>query len=87
MEGLIPLVYKAIVQYRNGGAAWLGDTQTAAYMRLPGDSGRYAAADIQLFRQDYGGFTACSPPSSAAERAVTTATGQHHLINSCRAVK
>lgn len=83
MEGLIPLVYKAIVQYRNGGAAWLGDTQTAAYMRLPGDSGQYAAADIQLFRQDYG-FTACSPPRSASERAAIQSSG---LINSCRAVK
>ncbi|XP_047983550.1 uncharacterized protein LOC125224229 [Salvia hispanica] len=73
MEGLIPLVYKAIVQYRNG--AWLDDTHSAAaYMRLPGDSGRFAPSDVQIFRLP----SARSPPRSVAERrAVST-----HLINS-----
>ncbi|KAL8526874.1 hypothetical protein ACS0TY_015931 [Phlomoides rotata] len=89
MEGLIPLVYKAIVQYRNGGGTWVHESPSASYMRLPGDSGRFSTSDIQLFRP-YFGFSACSPPHSAAERVVSTATGQvqHRLnINSCRAIK
>ncbi|KAJ0984033.1 hypothetical protein J5N97_002389 [Dioscorea zingiberensis] len=58
MEGLIPYVYKVIVQYRNGGEGPLGglrfsDSPTSspsmAYIRLPGDSGKYRATDIQLF--------------------------------------
>ncbi|KAG6430635.1 hypothetical protein SASPL_108707 [Salvia splendens] len=83
MEGLIPLVYKAIVQFRNGGGQsgltwpWLDDTQSAvAYMRLPGDSGRFNASDIQIFRQDYGFSSA-----SSERRAVSTA-GNHYLIKS-----
>ncbi|KAL1545539.1 hypothetical protein AAHA92_22253 [Salvia divinorum] len=82
MEGLIPLVYKAIVQYRNGGGvigAWLDDTHSAAaYMRLPGDSGRFAASDIQIFRLS----STCSPPHSFAERRAVSTAGNHHLINS-----
>lgn len=58
MEGLIPYVYKAIIQYRNGdhqgplGASWLTDSPSnspsMSYMRLPGDSGRYRSPEIQL---------------------------------------
>ncbi|KAL1549199.1 hypothetical protein AAHA92_17331 [Salvia divinorum] len=60
MEGLIPLVYKAIVQYRNGGqsgltGAWLDDTQSAAaYTRLPGDS--------ELLISRFSGKIMASPP-------------------------
>ncbi|KAI3474124.1 hypothetical protein Pfo_028912 [Paulownia fortunei] len=93
MEGLIPFVYRAIVQYKNGGQGvietWLNESPSASYMRLPGDSGRFSTSDIQLFRPDCG-FSACSPPQSAAKTVVSTAvqcTGQHHLMNSCRAVK
>ncbi|KAL3640665.1 hypothetical protein CASFOL_015633 [Castilleja foliolosa] len=85
MEGLIPFVYKAIAQYKNGGqgnniiGTWLNESPSASYMRLPGDSGRLS---IQLFRPDCG-FTTCSPPRSAAE----TVAGQQNLMNSYRAVK
>ncbi|KAL3639504.1 hypothetical protein CASFOL_017411 [Castilleja foliolosa] len=87
MEGLIPFVYKAIVQYKNGGqeniiGTWLNESPSASYMRLPGDSGRLSATEIQLFRPDCG-FSACSPPRSTAE----TVAGQQNLMNSCRAVK
>ncbi|XP_073281375.1 uncharacterized protein [Primulina huaijiensis] len=56
MEGLIPFVYKAIMQYKNGGQGmirtWLNESPSSAYMRLPGDSGRFFTSDVQLFRQD-----------------------------------
>ncbi|XP_068669551.1 uncharacterized protein [Aristolochia californica] len=58
MEGLIPFVYKAIVQYRTGSQAslmgsWINDSQSASYIRLPGDSGRFQTSEIQLFRPEY----------------------------------
>lgn len=44
MEGLIPFVYKAIVEYKNGKqgsiGSWICDSPSYSYMRLPGDSGR-----------------------------------------------
>ncbi|KAI3447716.1 hypothetical protein Pfo_004381 [Paulownia fortunei] len=93
MEGLIPFVYRAIAQYRNGGegviGTWLNESPSASYIRLPGDSGRFSTSDIQLFRPDCG-FSACTPPPSAAKRDASTviqSPGQHHLTNSCRAVK
>ncbi|KAK9104580.1 hypothetical protein Scep_021424 [Stephania cephalantha] len=50
MEGLIPLVYRAIVHYRNGAAA---TSRSAAYVRLPGDSDRFQSSpsETQLFHQ------------------------------------
>nr|XP_004506624.1 uncharacterized protein LOC101509861 [Cicer arietinum] len=46
MEGLIPFVYKAIIQYKNGKegsiGSWLCDSPSYSYMKLPaGDSGRF----------------------------------------------
>ena len=46
MEGLIPLVYKTIMQYKGGkeGAigSWICESPSYSYMRLPtGDSGRF----------------------------------------------
>ncbi|KAK6146890.1 hypothetical protein DH2020_017802 [Rehmannia glutinosa] len=77
MEGLIPFVYRAILQYKNGGQGnnniietiWLNESPSASYMRLPGDSGRFSASEIQLFRPDCG-FSAGSPPHSAAVSVV-----------------
>ncbi|CAK9151442.1 unnamed protein product, partial [Ilex paraguariensis] len=75
MEGLIPFVYKAIVQYKNGGqgpiGSWVNESPSASYMRLPGDSGRFRTSDIQFFRSDYG-FSTSSPPSSVTKRIVST---------------
>ncbi|CAA0836369.1 Unknown protein [Striga hermonthica] len=81
MEGLIPFVYKAIVQYKNGGQGlisrtWINESPSASYMRLPGDSGRFQATEIQLFRPDRG-FAACSPARPAAGQAI----GQRPAVN------
>ncbi|XP_021911030.1 uncharacterized protein LOC110824826 [Carica papaya] len=59
MEGLIPLVYKAIVQYRNGSQG----SPSTSYMRLPGDSGRFQTSDFQLFPSNN------PPPSTTAATA------------------
>ncbi|CAA2954728.1 Hypothetical predicted protein [Olea europaea subsp. europaea] len=75
MEGLIPFVYKAIVQYKNGGqghiGTWLSESPSASYMRLSGDSGRFQTSEVQLFRSDSGFSTSTSPPS-ATKRSVST---------------
>ncbi|XP_021289709.1 uncharacterized protein LOC110420657 [Herrania umbratica] len=70
MEGLIPFVYRAIVQYKNGRegvlATWFSESPSASYMRLPtGDSGRFQVSDKQVFQSDYGDFSASSPSSMA----------------------
>ncbi|KAL3826029.1 hypothetical protein ACJIZ3_022058 [Penstemon smallii] len=90
MEGLIPFVYKAIVQYKNGGqgvvfGAWINESPSASYMRLPGDSGRFSTSDIQLFRPDCGFSTSSSPPS-ATKRAVSAGIKSpgHHLVRNSR---
>lgn len=63
MEGLIPFVYKAIVQYKNEKQvpairSWLSDSPSASYIRLPsGDSGRFQ------FQSD-GSYSATSPPGA-----------------------
>nr|AGS78082.1 legume-specific protein [Aeschynomene pratensis] len=45
MEGLIPFVYKAIMQYKNGNegaiGTWICESPSYSYVRLPGDSGRF----------------------------------------------
>ncbi|GMY14489.1 Legume-specific protein [Fagus crenata] len=74
MEGLIPFVYRAIMQYKNGNQGPLGslfcESPSASYMRLPGDSGRFQTSDIQLFCSDYG-FATTSSPSSKAVSSTT----------------
>lgn len=70
MEGLIPFVYRAIVEYKNnnrqaaGGvlsSSWFSESPSAAYIRLPGDSGRFQNSDIQRCMSDY------TAPSSNAQ--------------------
>lgn len=64
MEGLIPFVYKAIVQYKN-------ESPSASYMRLPtGDSGRFQISDNQVFQSDYGNFSTTSSPSSSNTKII-----------------
>ncbi|GLJ25869.1 hypothetical protein SUGI_0495810 [Cryptomeria japonica] len=72
MEGLIPYVYRAIVQYRTSNAGQRiygalaasppGDSGRfswdSAYIRLPGDSGRFASDFHTIYRRPQ------SPPSS-----------------------
>ncbi|KAH6798412.1 hypothetical protein C2S51_034896 [Perilla frutescens var. frutescens] len=84
MEGLIPFLYRAIIQYRNGGegligSTWLHDSPPASYVRLPGDSGRFSISGIEVSRPGCG----CSTPSSAAEEdsfAVLQLTSSCHGI-------
>ncbi|XP_038702172.1 uncharacterized protein LOC119998804 [Tripterygium wilfordii] len=74
MEGLIPFVYRAIVQHRNGKDgllnSWLTESPSASYyVRLPGDSGRFQNSDLQLFRSDYG------PNSTSTTSQIVVSTG------------
>ncbi|XP_027173259.1 LOW QUALITY PROTEIN: wall-associated receptor kinase-like 20 [Coffea eugenioides] len=80
MEGLIPLVYRAIMQYKNGQQAmmgsWMNESPSASYMRLPGDSGRFQMPDIQLFRPDCAFPASASSPSSSATKRMLSAAVQ-----------
>ncbi|KAK7259957.1 hypothetical protein RIF29_25595 [Crotalaria pallida] len=72
MEGLIPFVYRAIIQYKNTKqgprGSWLCDSPSYSYMRLPGDSGRFQTSASSLFASD-NGFSAASPTSKQASSA------------------
>ncbi|KAL2509546.1 hypothetical protein Fot_33193 [Forsythia ovata] len=87
MEGLIPFVYRAIVQYKNGGqgvmATLISESPSASYMRLPGDSGRFQKSEMQLFRSDCG-FSTSTSPLSATKRSVSTGVQSpaRHCISS-----
>ncbi|CBI30503.3 unnamed protein product, partial [Vitis vinifera] len=77
VHGLIPFVYRAIVQYKNGGQrSWLSESPSCSYILLPGDSGRFQTSDIQLFRSDYA-FSATSSSSMApsANAKIMVSTG------------
>lgn len=80
MEGLIPLVYRAIMQYKNGqqgmAGSWLNESPSVSYVRLPGDSGRFQMPDVQLLRPDFGFSTSSSssPPSSGTKRLMSPGT-------------
>ncbi|KAG6433812.1 hypothetical protein SASPL_105429 [Salvia splendens] len=68
-----------VVEHNRNGASWLDDAHSAAsYMRLPGDSGRFTASDVQIFRLP----SARSPPRSVPERRAVSASVNRHLINS-----
>ncbi|OEL24316.1 40S ribosomal protein S15a-1 [Dichanthelium oligosanthes] len=54
MEGLIPFIYRAVVQFRKDGQVSFGDLffdepSPTSYFRLPGDSGRYQVTANDLF--------------------------------------
>lgn len=72
MEGLIPFVYRAIMQYKNGKegtiGSWICESPSYSYVRLPGgDSGRAQTSASALF-SDYG-FSATSPSSAKSSYA------------------
>ncbi|KAG7638871.1 hypothetical protein AtNW77_Chr2g0259111 [Arabidopsis thaliana] len=46
MEGLIPLVYKAVMQIRYGNESQ--QLSSSYYVRLPGDSGRFVRSDLDV---------------------------------------
>ncbi|KDP24562.1 hypothetical protein JCGZ_25126 [Jatropha curcas] len=81
MEGLIPFVYRAIMQHRNGKEgpldSWLmSESPSASYMRLPGDSGRFQASEIQIFGSDYGFSTTSSTSATANMNSSSSSTTQ-----------
>ncbi|CAN4081497.1 unnamed protein product [Withania somnifera] len=94
MEGLIPLVYKAIVEYKNGRATWMAESPSASYMRLPGDSGRFETSDLQIFGHVDSMFSTTSSASPSVSTVtkrmvsggVQSPTARCHRISS-RAVK
>jgi hypothetical protein len=54
MEGLIPFIYRAVVQYRKEGQVSFADLffdepSPMSYFHLPGDSGRYQVTVNDLF--------------------------------------
>ncbi|KAJ9180671.1 hypothetical protein P3X46_008885 [Hevea brasiliensis] len=75
MEGLIPFVYRAIMQHKNGKegplGSWLNDSPSASYMPLPGDSGRFQASDIRIFGSDYGFSTTTSTSANIYNTSTT----------------
>ncbi|KAK8613130.1 hypothetical protein V6N13_100903 [Hibiscus sabdariffa] len=80
MEGLIPFVYRAIVQYKNGKedhvlASWFNDSPSASYMRLPtGDSGRFQTSGVRVFESDNYGSSS-SPISTSSTAKIILSTG------------
>ncbi|GMI69756.1 hypothetical protein HRI_000644900 [Hibiscus trionum] len=74
MEGLIPFVYRAIVQYKNGKddhvlPSWFNDSPSASYTRLPtGDSGRFP-----IESHNYG--SSSSPMSTSSTAKIKLSTG------------
>ncbi|KAG2685883.1 hypothetical protein I3760_10G146900 [Carya illinoinensis] len=83
MEGLIPFVYRAIMQYKHEkeiptalGSYWFNESPSASYMRLPGsDSGRFQTSDIELFcssDHQYRFSASTSSPSSSSRAPSTT---------------
>ncbi|CAL4901100.1 unnamed protein product [Urochloa decumbens] len=55
MEGLIPFIYRAVVQFKKEGQVSFTDllfdepSSPTSYFRLPGDSGRYQVSASDLF--------------------------------------
>ncbi|XP_044460528.1 uncharacterized protein LOC123192145 [Mangifera indica] len=84
MEGLIPFVYRAIMQNKNGNGgplgSWLSKSPSASYIRLPGDSGRFQASDMSLFQPDFG-FSTSTTSAPASSSSTTTTTAQIILSN------
>ncbi|TKY63328.1 hypothetical protein E2542_SST13199 [Spatholobus suberectus] len=92
MEGLIPFVYKAIMQYKNGKegpiGSWLCESPSYSYMKLPGDSGRFQTSASSLFGSDCG-FSTSSPsskPATSSTQIIVSSGVQspHRRLNSPR---
>ncbi|KAJ1389998.1 hypothetical protein SESBI_37817 [Sesbania bispinosa] len=82
MEGLIPFVYKAIMQYKNGKegpiSSWLCESPSYSYMKLAGgDSGRFQTSASSLFGSDnnYGFSVSSSPSSKPANQIIVSSSG------------
>ncbi|CAH8265093.1 unnamed protein product [Arabidopsis lyrata] len=64
MEGLIPLVYKAVMQIRYGNESQ--QLSSSYYVRLPGDSGRFGRSDFDV--------SGLGSSSNTASSSTTTTT-------------
>ncbi|WVZ17880.1 hypothetical protein V8G54_010862 [Vigna mungo] len=90
MEGLIPFVYKAIMQYKNGRqgpiVSWLCDSPSYSYMKLPGDSGRFQTPASSLFGSEYvlSSSSSSSKPASSTTQIMFSSSVQSSscLLNS-----
>ncbi|TMW83164.1 hypothetical protein EJD97_002684 [Solanum chilense] len=79
MEGLIPLVYKAIVEYKNG----MSESPSTCYIKLRGDSGRYETSDLQIFADTMFSTTSSSPSARMVSSGVQSPASRcHHRISS-----
>ncbi|KAE9618095.1 hypothetical protein Lalb_Chr03g0042511 [Lupinus albus] len=77
MEGIIPFVYKAIMQYKNGKegsiVSCICDSPSYSYMKLPGDSGRFQTpASFSVSSPSF------SPASSATQVLVSSSVHSPH---------
>ncbi|KAK4796277.1 hypothetical protein SAY86_028603 [Trapa natans] len=92
MEGLIPLIYRAILQYKSGGSfrgftgggAWFSESPSLSYMRLPGDSGRFqlsASTDLPFFHPTSSPSTSRGLTSSAAAQVIISSRVQSSPIS------
>ncbi|KAJ8899836.1 hypothetical protein K2173_019539 [Erythroxylum novogranatense] len=83
MEGLIPFVYKVVMQYKTGKedpfSTWLCESPSPSYTRLPGDSGRFQAADPRRFGSDYAFIPASSNMNSTGTQIVISTGAQSPL--------
>ncbi|KAJ0262234.1 hypothetical protein HA466_0052030 [Hirschfeldia incana] len=62
MEGLIPFVYRSIMQIR-----YSDELSSSYYVRLPGDSGRFERSDFEVLGHG-------SSSDTAASKTMTTTT-------------
>ncbi|XP_027906978.1 uncharacterized protein LOC114166442 [Vigna unguiculata] len=87
MEGLIPFVYKAIMQYKNGRqgpiGSWLCDSPSYSYMKLPGDSGRFQTSASSLFGSEYvlSSSSSSSKPGSSATQVMVSSSDRSPSCN------
>ncbi|EOY33927.1 Uncharacterized protein TCM_041758 [Theobroma cacao] len=70
MEGLIPLIYRVIIQYRTGEqltaeGSMFNEPLPAPYARLPGDSGRFKLPP------EYSSFFSMNSPSTSSDLIVS----------------
>ncbi|XP_047157318.1 uncharacterized protein LOC124828133 [Vigna umbellata] len=81
MEGLIPFVYKAIMQYKGTGkegplGSWICESPSYSYMRLPGDSGRFQIQAPPSFSAP--SPSSNNPTSSATQIIVSSGVQSPH---------
>ncbi|CAA7052235.1 unnamed protein product [Microthlaspi erraticum] len=76
MEGLIPLVYRAVMQIRYGEESQL--SSSSYYVRLPGDSGRMGRSD---FEESCLGSSSNTASSKTTTTTFVVSTGVQSPVN------